>query len=367
MRRLLVIVTGGAGDQRRARRLTCRLPAEVAFYDVDRALPRRVSARRIWETLRSRRWDLVYQEGSGIVAGLNLIRAARQWQQPFIVSSGDPIGAYFRVTQGPRMGRLLELYEQLLYRSCAGFVGWTPYLTGMALRMGARAAVTVEGGVDMEAFRPLAEAERRAARQRFGFSPEQLVCGIVGSLTWVPRQSYCYGLELIEALKRVQRREVAVLIVGDGEGRTRLESRVPPELRSRVVFAGSLPPDEVVPAINAMDIAFNPQSLDGLGSYRLTQKLPEYLACGVPVAMSPVPGFYDYVLEAGWALPRCHPASLEFHTECARWLDGVSRDEIASKAAASRAIAARNFDYDRLGKRFQAFLQQVPGTGGAAA
>jgi glycosyltransferase involved in cell wall biosynthesis len=327
---------------------------------VDRTLSRRISARRIWDTLTTQRWDLVYQEGSGIVSGLNLIRAARQWRQPFIVSSGDPIGAYFRVTQGPRLGRLFELYEKLLYRSCAGFVGWTPYLTGMALRMGARTAVTVEGGVDLDTFRPLDQAARSAARQRFGFGPEQLVCGIVGSLTWVPRQSYCYGLELIEVLKRVRRKEVAVLIVGDGEGRQRLESRVPPELRSRVIFVGSLPPAEVAPVINAIDIAFNPQTLDGLGSYRLSQKLPEYLACGVPVAMSPVPGFYDYVLDAGWALPRYHPASPEFHQECAQWLDGIDREEIARKAAASRSVAARRFDYALLSERFRAFLQRVP-------
>ncbi len=360
--RVLCINTGGPGNLHglRARRLAGRLQADVTFHDVDKTSGGRGSASRaVWRLLQSQRWDMVYQEGTGIAAGACLIRAARAWGQRYVVSSGDPVGGFFRVTRGPLAGAFFDRYERLLYRHSAGFIGWTPYLTGAALRLGARRGVTVEGAVDLGVFRPLPAPERWAARERFGIEPDHLVCGVVGSLNWTPRQNYCYGLELIEALKRLRRPDVSVLIVGDGDGRPRLEAALPAPLKARVVFAGRLPEAEVVSAMNAMDIGFVTQTLDELGSFRLTTKLPEYLACGVPVAMSPIPGFWDYAQSAGWPLPARHPASEAFHEELAAWLDGLDFEAVRRAAARAPSVAAARFDYDVVGERFCAFLHAL--------
>jgi glycosyltransferase involved in cell wall biosynthesis len=361
MRQILCINTGGKGgqDERRARRLTAALSAEVTHFDVDRSLPRARTSRSVWQLLRSRKWDLVYQEGTGIAAGANLIHAAVTRKQPFIVSSGDPIGGFFHVTQGPLVACPFEIYERMLYRTCAGFVGWTPYLTGRALRMGAPRGVTVEGAVNLQRFRPFSRQERLAAKRKYGLPPDHLICGVVGSLQWSRRQSYCYGLELVETLRHLERRDISVLIVGDGNGRAILQRAIPDSLRTRVVFTGRLSEAEVVATINAMDIGFVTQTLDGLGSYRLTTKLPEYLACGVPVAMSPVPGFYDYASLAGWPLPSFHPAAAEFHTRCARWLDRLDGGEVAKKASQARKLAERYFDDEAVSEKFRGFVDSL--------
>lgn len=361
MKSVLCLNPRGAGDLHdlRARRLCAYLSADVTHLDVNRALPARVAAREVWQALRSRRWDLVYQESTGIVGGSNLIRAALAWRQPYVISTGDPVGGFFAVTKGPAVGAAMGVYERLLYRHCAGFVGWTPYLTGAALSMGAPRAATAEGAVDTETFRPLPLSECVAAKQQYGLCPDHLVCGVVGSLRWTPRQSYCYGLELVESLKRVQRQDVSVLIVGDGDGRARLEGAVPEHLRARVVFTGRLPEADVVRAMNAMDIGFITQTLDGLGNFRLTTKLPEYLACGLPVAMSPTPGFYDYVGPAGWPLPPFHPASPEFHARCAAWLDRLKWDDVREKAGRSRQTAMQRFDYEIVGRKFSSFVHAL--------
>ncbi len=361
MTQILCIVTAGEGgqDELRARRLMATLAAEVTCFLVDKCAPRQKVSRELWAVLSSRHWDLVYQEGTGIAGGFNLIRAARTRRQRYIVSSGDPIGGFFRVTKSVFAGSLFELYEKRLYRACAGFVGWTPYLTGMALKMGARRAVTVEGAVDLNVFQPLTASERRQEKQRLKLEADHLVCGVVGSLRWSARQSYCYGLELIETLKRVQRPDVSALIVGDGDGRDRLERAVPDSLRSRIVFTGRLSQPDVVRAMNAMDIGFVTQTLDELGSYRLTTKLPEYLACETPVAMSPVPGYFDYAWQAGWPLPARHPAHAEFHAECARWLDARPDEDVLHKRVYARAIARQRFDADALSKRFAVFVEEI--------
>ena len=360
--RMLCISTAGpvGQDIRRIRRLTEGLPVDCAIWGLDRTRSRRENMQAVWGRLRRERFDLVYLEGTGITAGLPLIRAARAWGQRYVVSSGDPVGGFFRVTQGPLYGFAFGIYERLLYRHSAGFIGWTPYLTGAALKLGAPRAITIEGGVDLETFRPYPEAQRRALRRRYGIPEAHLVCGVVGSLKWVPRQRYCYGLELVEMLRYLRRDDVTVLIVGDGDGRPQLEARVPDDLQSRVVFTGRVEPAEVVDLLNVMDIGFITQTLDELGRYRLTTKLPEYLATGLPIAMSPIPGFYDYVYPAGWALPEGHPADSDFHRKLAVWLDGLSREEVRARAARAPALA-RRFGYDVLRPRFAAFIGDLLG------
>jgi glycosyltransferase involved in cell wall biosynthesis len=196
-------------------------------------------------------------------------------------------------------------------------------------------------------------------RRRYNLPENALVCGCVGTLSWNKRQAYCYGLELVETLKKTTRTDVYALIVGDGSGRKILESRVPDSLKSRIIFTGKVPEKEVVCALNAMDIGFIAQTLDQLGSFRLTTKLPEYLACGLPVAMSPIVGFYDYVESAGWPLPAYHPADPEFHTRCAAWLDRLKMSEIIAKRSAARALAESRFAYKELGEKFRRFVSSL--------
>jgi glycosyltransferase involved in cell wall biosynthesis len=225
--------------------------------------------------------------------------------------------------------------------------------------LGAPRSATVEGAIDPSVFVPYDADRQRRLRADYGIPSDHLVCGMVGSLHWSPRQQYCYGLELVEMLRYLRRDDVTILIVGDGDGRARLERRVPAALRSRVVFTGRVPPSTVVDTMNMMDIGFITQTVDGLGSYRLTTKLPEYLACGVPVAMSPIPGFFDYAFEAGWALPDAHPAAPAFHQACAAWLDALTEADIQAKARRARPIAESRFQYDMVVERFRTFMSDL--------
>ena len=354
--RILAISNNPGAESARVRLLMSQVPSRVEFFDRQRHTPRGQVSREIWQLLRREAWDLVYLEGASAATGLPLILASRKWGQRYIVSAGDPVGGFFRTTRGPLWGWTMERFEYELYRRSAGFVGWTPYLTGKAIQMGAPRSVTVEGGVDLSRFRPLSPERRKADRARFGLDPDALVCGVVGSLTWTKRQQYCYGLELVETLRYLQRKDVFMLIVGDGEGRRILEERLPETLRDRVRFTGRLQDDDLVAAMNVMNIGFVTQTLDGLGSYRLTTKLPEYLACGLAVAMSPIPGYYDYASDVAWPLPASHPASEQFHRNCAAWLDSLTREDLAAKALCARRVAEQRFDYTMLGRRFAKFV-----------
>ncbi|MEM8828049.1 MAG: glycosyltransferase [Cyanobacteria bacterium P01_G01_bin.19] len=359
MKKILCIGTAGKGgqDERRIYRLTKWLQADIdiTYYFVDRTKSKLESLKDVRRVLQSQSWDLVYQEGTGIAGGINLILASMFDKQPYVVSSGDPIAGFFRTTKGNLVGSLFEIYEQLLYRFSAGFIGWTPYLTGVAMRMGAPSAVTVEGAVASDIFYPYSPEKRRAIRQKLGIPEDHLVCGVVGSLIWVPPQSYCYGYELVEILQRVKRKDISFLIVGDGDGKELMEKAVPEELRDRIVFTGRLPESEVVDAMNAMDIGF--VTLFGeMGKYRLTTKLPEYLACGVPVAMNPTAAFYDYAAQGGWALPNGHPSDRKFLDRCSVWLNNLDWLEVNAKKSAAVEVATKYFDYKIIAPKFRDFI-----------
>jgi glycosyltransferase involved in cell wall biosynthesis len=358
--RILCISTAGSGqDPLRVRRLTDAFADACHYVNLDRSLSRLDNARNVWQLLREEAWDLVYLEGTGIAGGLPLIAAAKRWGQPYVVSSGDPVGGYFKTVKGPVAGAVFGAYEKQLYRNCAGFIGWTPYLTGVALSLGAPRAVTVEGAVDPATFRPYTPTDRRRCKEHYGLDPDHLVCGVVGSLTWNERQQYSYGLELVEMLRRTTRTDVSLLVVGDGTGLAELQRRVPSRLAGRVAFTGRVPESEVVDTLNAMDVGFITQTLDDLGPYRLTTKLPEYLAAGLPVAMSPIPGLYDYALPAGWALPAAHPASPAFWAACADWVDALTWPAVNRRRKEARAIADARFAYSVVRPRFESFVDAI--------
>lgn len=358
MKELLCIVKA-AKNEDRARRLASGVDMNATFCVRQPGEPLLNFALRVNKVMGSNSWDLVYLEGTGIAAGANSLLYHWWKGQKYIVSSGDPIAGFFTVTRGSLVGAMFGIYERLLYRACSGFIGWTPYLVGAALNLGARRAVTIEGAVDTSIFHPYSQEKKRAAKASLGIQPDQLVCGVVGILKWVARQSYCYGLELVQALKLVRRKDITILVVGDGDGQQILENSIPESLRSQVVFTGRLQDTQLANAINAMDLGFVTQTLDELGLFRLTGKLPEYLACGVPVAMSCIPGYYDYAMDVGWALPPKHPGSKDFQAKLARWLDELTFDEVQTKATGARSLALQRFDYTCARNKFRVFVESV--------
>lgn len=358
--KILCIVTAGQNslDELRAKRLTQDLDADLTFEFVNKKISKLSEALKVWKKLRSNKWDLVYQEGTGIAGGVPLIAASFLYGQKYIISSGDPIAGFFHTTKGKAWGIVFDIYERLLYKFSEGFIGWTPYLTGVALRLGAKKAVTVEGSADTQVFFSCERQEKRKFKEKFGLNPDHLVCGVVGSLTWVGPHSYCYGLELVEMLRHLEREDASILIVGDGDGKEILEKRVPDNLKHRVVFTGRIREHEVTDAINAMDIGF--VTLFGeTGKFRLTTKLPEYLACNVPVAMNPMAGFFDYLGDAGWSLPHGHPADSDFHKNCGIWLDNLSQSELIMKAEATKKVMKKYFDYRVTKPKFTKFINSI--------
>ncbi len=122
----------GSNEEARIRDLLRDVGAELFPFD-------RAHKVRMFRWLLLKMWrirpDLVVMEGTGVAGGAALILARAMFGQRYLVSSGDAVGPWvgsrFRL-----LGPVFGLYERVLCRVAAGFIGWTPYLVGRALTFG---------------------------------------------------------------------------------------------------------------------------------------------------------------------------------------------------------------------------------------
>lgn len=316
----------GSGDESRIAALLEPLGARPIRFERTSKLR---SAGGVFRAVRRSRPDVLVVEGTGLAGGAACMAARLLAGTPYVVSSGDAVGPYLRMLH-PSLAVLGSGYEQALYRMSSGFVGWSPYLTGRALTLGAPRAMTAANWADLET-RP---GDRERVRERLGIPEEALVIGIVGSLNWSSRRQYCYGLELVRAARRVEREDLVVVVVGDGTGRDRLMAESGDQLGDRILLPGRVPPSEVGSYLAALDVASLPQSVDLVGALRYTTKISEYLAAGLPVVTGQLPLAYD--LDDGWLwrLRGDAPWSERYIADLVALMRGISREEVDRRRAA---------------------------------
>jgi hypothetical protein len=250
------------------------------------------------------------------------------------------------------------IYERALYRFSSGFVGWTPYLVGRALSFGSPRGMTAPGWAGIALSADQQRQARLQVRAQLGIPQDATVLGIVGSLAWHRRRRYCYGWELVEVMRRVVGNDVCVLIVGEGSGLDRLKSSAGSALGRTIFLPGAVPAERVPHILAALDIGSLPQSVDGVGSFRYTTKLSEYLAARLPIITGQIPLAYDLDEDWMWRLPGSSPWDEAYLTALAGLIDRLTPEMIAEK----RARVPRDsflFDRDRQTARATAFFSDL--------
>jgi glycosyltransferase involved in cell wall biosynthesis len=350
---ILCFATQGQGHIEGERIRALLEPLSPSSFPFDRSAKLR-SAVGLLRAARAQRPQLMVMEGTGTAGGLTLLAIDALLGVPFVVSSGDAVGPFLGL-HSRLLGLLGGIYERLLCRRCAGFVGWTPYLAGRALTFGAPRAMTAAGWTRSQ---PSAGARDRI-RARLGIAHDALVVGLVGSLHWNDRIGYAYGAELVRAIRRVRRRDVVVCVVGDGSGLERLQEMAGDDLNERVFLPGRVAPEEVADHLAAFDIGSLSQSVDGVGSFRYTTKLSEYLAVGLPVITGETPLAYDLDDGFMWRLPGEAPWSECYVAALGELLEGLSAEEITRRNAAVRELRASPFDKLAQQRRMVEFVTDI--------
>ena len=354
--RILAFATKGAGsnEEERLRTLLSEHAADLFPFDRRRKLR---SFFELVRLLKRGRYDLAVMEGTGIAGGLALIWS-RLWRRcRYVISSGDAVGPWVASIR-PILGPVFGLYERALCRRAAGFIGWTPYLVGRAMTFGTPRGCTAAGWAQ----HPISDGERvrsRAqVRSELGIANETLVFGIVGSLAWNARVGFCYGWELVRAIRRVERTDVAVIVVGDGTGLEHLREAAGDDLGTRVHLTGGVPGERVLEMMSAFDVASLPQSVDGVGAFRYTTKVSEYVAARLPVVTGRIPMAYDLGGGWVWRLPGDRPWEAGYIKALAELMRGVTWDCVREKRA-HLPDAIEAFDRDAQVARVSALVSEI--------
>ena len=326
--KVLAFATKGGGSNEEARILELLADHDVDRYDFERA-DKAANIPRLLRHARRTRPDVIVMEGTGIAGGVVLLLARAFFGMPFVFSSGDAVGP-FLAGEHPMVRPAAAVYERLLFRLCAGFIGWTPYHVGRAITLGCRRGVTAAGWTQL----PELPMSRDEVRDAIGVPRDAVLFGIVGSLAWNANKGYCYGLELVEAVKRTSREDVAVAVVGGGAGLERLRALAGDELGRRVFLPGPIEQRLVAAYLAAMDVGSLPQTLDPVGALRYTTKISEYVTARLPIVTGRLPFAYDIADTWTWRLPGNEPWSDDYVAAMAALMDGITEDEVASMRAA---------------------------------
>lgn len=353
---ILTFATKGAGSNEERRILSLLEGLHPHAFEF-RSEMKLKSFIQLIRCIRSTRPALVVMEGTGIAGGLALLMSRWLAGSRYVVSSGDAVGPWICMHR-PLLGPAFAVYERLLCRFAEGFIGWTPYLAGRALTFGTSRAMTAAGWGDFEFDAATFRKNRDVIRERLGIPRDGITFGIVGSLVWTRQRAYCYGLELIKAILRVQRSDVNVLVVGGGSGLERLQRAAGNALGKRVFITGQIASKEVPKYLAAMDVGSLPQSVDGVGSFRYTTKISEYVTARLPMITGQVPMAYD--LDDGWLwrLPGNAPWSPEYIEALTQLMSCVTPDEVTAKRA-KLPTRLPEFDRYRQVERVTAFISDI--------
>jgi len=213
--------------------------------------------------------------------------------------------------------------------------------------------VNVPPGVDTTRFQPLDDAERSAARQRFGLPADEPLIVSVSRL--VPRK----GMDVL--IKAAARLNTTVAIAGSGRDRPRLE-RLAAEEKAPVRFLGRVA-DEDLPALYGCGDVFAMLCRNrwmGLEQEGFGIVFLEAAACGVPQVAGDSGGAGDAVADGESGLIVRDPDDVGAVTAALRLLldNAALRLDLGNNA---RRRAVDEFDYAVLAARLDAALAEHHG------
>ncbi len=215
-----------------------------------------------------------------------------------------------------------------------------------------REAIVLPNAVDTEVFSPgPADAE---LRQRFAFSPEELVLAFVGELRAKKGLPF-----LIETFQRVLARQPArLLVIGELRAQDRgLWERLVSgqrELADRTIFTGHLPESQQVAAhLRLADVFLLPSLWEGMPN-----SLLEAMATGIPVIASDAGGIPEVVDDGltGFLVPRTHLHTMADRIEEWFSLPANTRTKMIS---AARDVVCRCYSFASEEQRLRELFERL--------
>jgi Glycosyltransferase len=178
----------------------------------------------------------------------------------------------------------LPFYRIATQRAIAADTVSVPYIHWQEFkyRLNRDVVHIINNGTNLKMFAP---SDKDKWRKKFNLDRFKYVIGYVGALSILRNVD-----TLIRALAKVKQKEnVALVLVGAGKDSGSIESLVQERgLSANVIFTGAVPYTAVPNYMNsfdaAVDLTYVPMKIgDKILNASYSQKIPQYLGCGLPV------------------------------------------------------------------------------------
>jgi glycosyltransferase involved in cell wall biosynthesis len=352
---MMVLVNSGplTGLGERGRQIAAaRGGASILFH----AGSRIETARAFCGAVLRQRPETIYCIDNAVCAIVAAALGRLRWNCRVILDTGDAVGPLRRKLGGGYAGWIAgEFLERAGYRLADMVVTRSAGLAERVRRLSAKQVLVIPDGFDAGR---IPAGDGLSARFRWGFTPDHLVIGVIGSAHWSHKLQWCYGRDVIEAVFRTRRPGVrgAVIVRGDGVPHLiELAGRL--KVTDRVVFEEPLPGYEVFGQIRAFDIGLSTQTNDEVGRCRTTGKLVQYLAAGIYVLASRV-GEAARILPLEMTVPYDGEWDEGYFSRLARRIESLPfRGDLAQTAGRISQTLRENYEYGNLRQTFGAAVR----------
>ncbi len=335
----------------RARAFASRLQSEFAIQLLYRTGDKLSSLFQITKGLARCRPRLIYvfdMAWSGVGAGL--IHRLRPGMR-LVIDTGDAITELARSMGRSRVGITLTYMLERVSLSGADCIVVRGSVHHELLRARRIRVEFIPDGVELDLFSP-----KDISRKFSG----ELTIGLVGSSIWSERLKTCYGLELVETLRRLRRRPVRGVMIGSGSGIEVLQRYCQEHgLTDRIEFLGHVPYDQLPEQLARIDVCLSTQTNDLPGQVRTTGKLPLYLAAGKYILASRV-GEAARILPEEMLVEYHGTSDPDYPARLAERLEVLcDHPEYLARGLDNVALARQHFDYDLLAERMGKLLHSL--------
>jgi len=221
--------------------------------------------------------------------GLQTVRWAKKHGVPIVFRSIDSLS---QLTPHKVLKPITKMMERYVYSRVDRVLTLTPKLSEYVIGLGAKPdrVEVLPMTVDTEMFKP---SDGSDIGEKWGITDNNKVILFMGTLF---KFSGLVGFISVmhEILWHVP--NAKLLIVGDGEQRVELERIIETKgLTDKVVITGFQPYSDMPRYINLADVCTSPFAGNDTTKDIFPGKIAQYLACGKPVVMRPLPGVVSMI------------------------------------------------------------------------
>jgi glycosyltransferase involved in cell wall biosynthesis len=305
-----------------------------------------------WSALRVPEVDIVWGTTPPIFQALTASWVATIRRVPFILEVRD-LWPYFAIEVGvltnPILIWLSEWLEGHLYRKATLVVVNSPGFVKHVRERGADRVFTVPNGVDPEMIS--AEATKAGLRGKLGLDKGVFVVIYAGA----HGMSNDLGTVLEAAAQLKGEEDVALVLLGDGKDKAKLQSSAKGMNLRNVFFHPPVAKDEITGYLVEADAGL--AVLKDIPAYSLTypNKVFDYMAAGLPV-LCMIDGVIRDVVEQAGAGVFIQPGDPVSLAETIRtWL--AQQDELLAMGKRGRHYVKEHFNREDLADRMLALMQ----------